>query len=79
LEFIRKACVLALIASLAEELFVKRAKRPVAPSDGEILSPFKAAEWLELKPAERLRRSWALRRRLPDIRAVHDRKLFPKP
>jgi hypothetical protein len=49
------------------------------PSAAEALSPFKSARWLELSPAERLRRSWALRKRLPDLRAVHDRKLFPKP
>jgi hypothetical protein len=45
----------------------------------EAQSPYKAGEWLRLTPAERLRRSWALRSRLPDLRAVHDRKLFPKP
>jgi hypothetical protein len=45
----------------------------------EALSPLKAAQWMKLTPAERLRRSWALRKRLPDLRAVHDRKLFPKP
>jgi hypothetical protein len=48
-------------------------------SVAEVLSPFKMAEWLKLTPAERVRRSWALRERLPDLRAVHDRKLFPKP
>lgn len=35
--------------------------------------------WLELTPAERLRRSWALRKRLRDPQAVHDAKLFPRP
>jgi len=50
---------------------------PIRPEDA--LSPFKAQHWLALTPAERLRRSWALRSRLPDPRAVHDRKLFPKP
>jgi len=45
----------------------------------EAQSPYKAAEWLRLTPAERLRRSWALRSRLPNLRAAHDRKLFPKP
>jgi hypothetical protein len=48
-------------------------------SSDAALSPFKALHWLALTPAERLRRSWALRSRLPDPRAVHDRKLFPKP
>lgn len=42
-------------------------------------SPYKTAAWRQLTPAERLRRAWALRSRLPDLRAVHDRKLFPKP
>lgn len=49
------------------------------PSDAEVLSPFKVAEWLKLTPADRLHRAWALRQRLPDPRAVHDRKLFPQP
>lgn len=58
----------------------------VVPKDAEPLlrlseaqSPYKAAVWRQLTPRERLRRSWALRARLPDPRAVHDRKLFPKP
>jgi hypothetical protein len=45
----------------------------------EPISPYKASVWQQLTPRERLRRSWALRSRLPDLRAVHDRKLFPKP
>jgi hypothetical protein len=45
----------------------------------EAISPYKADEWVRLTPRERLRRSWALRSRLKDPRAVHDRKLFPKP
>ena len=35
--------------------------------------------WLKLSPAERLRRSWRLRRRLPHPEHVHDEKLFPRP
>ncbi len=45
----------------------------------EAQSPYKAAVWRELTPRERLRRVWAMRSRLPDPRAVHDRKLFPSP
>ncbi len=45
----------------------------------EALSPYKAARWRQLTPRERLRRSWAMRSRLVDPRAAHDRKLFPKP
>ena len=46
---------------------------------GEAASPYKADVWRRLTPRERLRRSWQMRSRLPDLRAVHDRKLFPKP
>jgi hypothetical protein len=45
----------------------------------EAQSPYKAAVWTQLSPQERLRRSWAMRSRLPDPKAVHDQKLFPKP
>jgi hypothetical protein len=45
----------------------------------EAQSPYKATVWRQLTPGERLRRSWEMRSRLPDPRAVHDRKLFPKP
>ena len=47
--------------------------------DKAALAPFKHDEWIRLTPAERLERSWRLRSRIPDIRAVPDRKLFPKP
>jgi hypothetical protein len=43
------------------------------------LSPFQAVEWRRLTPRERLRRSWRLRSRLRNPRALHDRKLSPKP
>jgi hypothetical protein len=45
----------------------------------DALSPYKADVWRRLTPRERLRRSWQMRARLPDPKAVHDRKLFPKP
>lgn len=45
----------------------------------EAQSPYKATVWRKLTPGERLRRSWEMRSRLPNPRAVHDRKLFPKP
>ncbi len=34
--------------------------------------------WLALTPAERQRRAWRLRRRIPNLQAVHDAKTFPK-
>jgi hypothetical protein len=46
---------------------------------GEAVSPYKADVWRRLTPRERLRRSWQLRSRIADLKAVHDRKLFPKP
>ena len=45
----------------------------------EAQSPYKTEVWRRLTPRERLRRSWEMRSRLPDPKAVHDRKLFPKP
>ncbi len=45
----------------------------------EAVAPYKAEVWRQLTPRERLRRSWQLRSRIPDLKAVHDRKLFPKP
>jgi hypothetical protein len=45
----------------------------------EAVSPYKADVWRRLTPRERLRRSWQMRSRIPDLKAVHDRKLFPKP
>jgi hypothetical protein len=44
-----------------------------------VLSPFKAIEWQQMSPAERLARAWALRKRLVDPRAAHDSKIFPAP
>jgi len=45
----------------------------------EALSPFKQEAWLKLTPCERMRRSLRMRRFIPNIKEVHDRKLFPKP
>jgi len=45
----------------------------------EVVSPYKAEVWRRLSPRERLRRSWQMRSRIRDLKAVHDRKLFPKP
>jgi hypothetical protein len=52
---------------------------PPPLSLSEAVSPYAAEVWRQLTPRERLRRSWNLRSRLPDLQAVHDRKLFPKP
>ncbi|HLG42066.1 MAG TPA: hypothetical protein VI643_01785 [Planctomycetota bacterium] len=35
--------------------------------------------WMSLTPGERLRRAWALRRRLKNIQAIHDAKYLPEP
>jgi hypothetical protein len=57
----------------------KGAAAPATMTMNEALSPYKADVWRRLTPAERLRRSWAMRSRIPNLKAVHDRKLFPKP
>lgn len=62
---------------IAKQPIVASAAQPQQVNDAQ--SPYKAAVWRELTPRERLRRSWAMRSRLPDLRAVHDRKLFPQP
>jgi hypothetical protein len=42
-----------------------------------LMDPYRV-EWLALSPAERLRRSWRLRRRLRDPEAVHRAKTVPE-
>jgi hypothetical protein len=37
------------------------------------------AHWRALSPRQRLRRAWRLRRRIADLRKLHDQKLFPRP
>lgn len=39
---------------------------------------YRADVWRRLTPGERLRRSWQMRSRLPELKGVHGRKLFPK-
>ncbi len=63
----------------AEASHRKVAAAAATMSLGEAVSPYKAEVWRHLTPRERLRRSWAMRSRIPDLKAVHDRKLFPKP
>lgn len=40
---------------------------------------YQRAEWQEMEPKERLRRSWALRKRLKNLEKIHDKKIFPRP
>lgn len=35
--------------------------------------------WVRFTPAQRLRRSWDLRRRIKNLKEVHDKKIFPSP
>jgi len=56
----------------------KAQRSEVLLTDHEALD-FAWSTWIHLTPAERLRRSWALRKRLRDPQAVHDAKLFPRP
>lgn len=36
------------------------------------------SKWLEYEPAQRLKISWEMRKRLKNLEKVHDEKLFPK-
>jgi hypothetical protein len=44
----------------------------------DVLAPFKTQAWLRLSPAARLRRAWRLRKLIPNLRAIHDQKIFPR-
>jgi hypothetical protein len=59
-----------------------RKRRPRASPDSEVPTDDLRAPymqmWLALTPAQRLRRSWRLRRFLKDPKAVHDAKTFPR-
>ena len=59
----------------------RMAKRPRRPLPERMLGEMDTFMdfWLSLTPAERLRRSWAMRSRLRDPAAIHDAKLFPRP
>jgi hypothetical protein len=47
-------------------------------TDTEGISPYVREVWETLSPGERLARSWAMRKRIPDLKAWHDAKLFPR-
>lgn len=64
---------------MSEQVRHNDVERTAALQLAEVVSPYKAEVWRRLTPRERLRRSWQMRSRLPDLQAVHDRKLFPKP
>ena len=60
---------------------VKNIKRDSNKSRRKYFFPptYQRDVWLKFTPRERLRRSWELRRRIKDLKAVHDKKIFPKP
>jgi hypothetical protein len=55
--------------------------KPIADAAflNDVPAPFKQETWLKLTPGERMRRSLRMRRLIPNIKELHDRKLFPKP
>jgi hypothetical protein len=55
----------------------RAAPRDVTPAGSVPPDPYREM-WMSLTPAERLRRSWRLRARIPDLQAVHDAKSLPK-
>jgi len=44
-----------------------------------IIKTHQRSVWQEMTPKDRLRRSWSLRRRLKNIKEIHDKKIFPQP
>jgi hypothetical protein len=52
-------------------------KRKRDPQPFLLVDPYQE-HWRSLPPFERLERAWKLRRLLPDPRAIHDEKTFPK-
>lgn len=75
------SCVSDIVASYPmsrnPDIQIREQRGPYGAPDA--VAPFKMEVWRRLSPAERLARSWRMRDRLPNIGAVHDRKLFPKP
>ncbi|MEW6741258.1 MAG: hypothetical protein AB1486_00745 [Planctomycetota bacterium] len=53
-------------------------KRKPARNAGELWTDPYLEAWLKLTPAQRLARSWRLRRRLRDLQAIHDAKSLPQ-
>jgi hypothetical protein len=43
-----------------------------------LLNPYLLA-WRRLTPFQRLQRCWKMRKRLKDVRAIHDAKYLPEP
>lgn len=43
----------------------------------QALAPFKHDAWRMMTPFERMRRCLRMRRLIPNLRKIHDQKLFP--
>ena len=56
---------------------MKRNKPIDADLTAQALAPFKYVAWPALTPAERMRRCLRMRRLIPNLRKIHDQKLFP--
>ena len=56
-----------------------RKRRPARPAADPYEINVFDSYWLSLTPHARLARSWRLRALIPDLYALHDAKLFPKP
>lgn len=50
-----------------------------ASLSADCLTPHQRTVWLLLSPFERLKRVLVMRLQLKNIRAIHDKKLFPQP
>ena len=74
-----QAMVIVAGMGYAEVILQSINATPAPLNLSETVSPYKVEVWRHLTPRERLRRSWQMRSRISDLKAVHDRKLFPKP
>jgi hypothetical protein len=44
-----------------------------------LLPTYQIQTWIKFSPCQRLRRSWALRKRIKNLKEIHDKKIFPSP
>jgi len=44
-----------------------------------IFQTYQREIWVKFTPAQRLKRSWELRKRIKNLKEIHDKKIFPSP
>ena len=65
-------------ANLAANYSRMKSNKPIdAVLTAQALAPFKHDAWRAMSPAERMRRCLRMRRLIPNLKKIHDQKLFP--